>query len=172
MFDVLGSEKYFNNAFINLQLAIDKEYLLMKNKNSLGFDLSFQEFPYPEHIDDFGFSEIFMIFLPLTTVISTIFIFPATLRPMLDEKESGIKELSKMMGLHPSVMYLGWFIDAFLPMIIPAAVCTILMKLRWGYAYAAIEYCNGYIYAIFLLLYFTTCIAFCLCVASWCDSSK
>lgn len=60
-------------------------------------DISFQalEFPYPPYKSDFGVTSLLMHYLPLMTLFSFIFVCPAVLKRVVEEKYCGIK-----VGLH------------------------------------------------------------------------
>lgn len=67
-----------------------------KEKESLGEHIPailFEalEFPYPPHKADSGLSSIFIHYYPLITLCSFIFVCPAVLMRVVEEKYTGIK---------------------------------------------------------------------------------
>lgn len=53
--------------------------------------ITIQEFPYPPHTEDSGINTVFRDYLPSFTLFSFIFICPAILQRVVEEKHSGIK---------------------------------------------------------------------------------
>lgn len=89
---MIGSEKYLQNGFVALQIALDLSFIeLSMNADKLPIDVMIEEFPYPPHTNDAGLNDIFMHFLPIITIFSFIFLCPAVLKRVSDEKHSGIK---------------------------------------------------------------------------------
>lgn len=52
--------------------------------------ISFEEFPYPPHSKDEGVN-LFMQILPLITLLGFIFLVPAVMTRIVEEKATGIK---------------------------------------------------------------------------------
>ena len=63
---------------------------------------AFQQMPYPAYIESLA-TVIIGLLIPLFAVLSFAFVIPPILKRIVQEKQTGVKELMKMMGL-PSWM--------------------------------------------------------------------
>ncbi|XP_044266047.1 phospholipid-transporting ATPase ABCA1-like [Tribolium madens] len=161
------SSKYIYKGFAALQVAIDLAFLELQTLKSPKIDFSIQEFPDPPHTDDSGLSQLFIYFLPLITIFSFIFLCPAVLQKVGEEKHSGTKEFMKMVGMNSSMLWLGWFIHALMTNLFSIIVIVVLMKVPfWGVPYPPIEYSSGVVLFVFLFLYCMAAITFCFLVAT------
>lgn len=91
-----------------LQIAVNKAFLeIAIGKTPTNVEFSIQEFPYPPHIQDTGLSQLFLYFLPLMTVFSFIFLCPAVLQRVGEEKSSGTKVYVKLCIIPVLNIFLG-----------------------------------------------------------------
>ncbi|KAF5274074.1 hypothetical protein FQR65_LT04472 [Abscondita terminalis] len=165
-FDI-QSEKYINRGFIAVQMAIDISFLEMTLGSDPSLEFAMQEFPYPPHLNDMGITDMFLYIMPLVTLFSFVFLCPAVLKRIVEEKSTGIKELMKMMGLKSWMLWVGWFLHAFIVNFISICVITFLMKVPlWNAQYPPIEFCSGSLFFVFLLLYSASGILFCFAISS------
>lgn len=89
---VQGSSKYVYKGYAALQVALDKAYIELQLGNSIeNLDFSMQEFPDPPRVVDSSLNQLLMYFLPLITMFSFMFLCPAVLQRVGEEKFSGIK---------------------------------------------------------------------------------
>ncbi|XP_066249198.1 phospholipid-transporting ATPase ABCA3-like [Euwallacea similis] len=155
-----GSD-YSWEGFLTLQKAIDMSFI-EKEAEAVGRSvpevfLEVEEFPYPPYKSDIGSSALFVYYLPLITLFSFLFICPAVLQRVVEEKYTGIKELMRMMGMKSWVRWFGWFIYSIIPMTISVFLIVTLLKVDFFNAgYPPIEFSDYTILAAFLILY---CIA-------------
>lgn len=73
----------------------------------------------------------------------------------------------KMVGMKPWMLWLGWFINGMIPMIF--AICYIVFLLKvplFGSDYPPIEYTDGTIIFVFLLLYCMAANVFCFAIST------
>ncbi|GJQ88274.1 hypothetical protein Trydic_g20136, partial [Trypoxylus dichotomus] len=164
----IGSETYLDKAFAAVKVALDMSFIEMVTGKPLNTSLTYQEFPYPPHLNTDGVTTSFRYILPLITIIAFIFICPITLKRIVLEKSSGLKELIKIVGVKPWKIWLGWFLNG----ILVNAVSTILMAIvltqaMFGSSYAIIEHCNVAILALFLLMYCSATITFFFAFSTW-----
>lgn len=87
---ILGSVTYINRGFISLQLALDTSFIEMTSKQELPI-IMLQEFPYPPYLNDLGFTDMFLYVLPIVTIFSFVFLCPAVIKRVVEEKQTGIK---------------------------------------------------------------------------------
>ncbi|CAH1954987.1 unnamed protein product [Acanthoscelides obtectus] len=155
-------------GFLSLQAAIDVSFMenvLKRNNPSVLFT---KVMPYPPHIVDNGVDAIFKEMLPLITLFSFIFLCPAVLKRVVEEKYSGTKELMKMVGMKSWMLWLGWFIYGLIPMMFAVIVIVILMKVRmFDTEYPPIEFMDGTLLFCFLILYCMAAIVFCFAISSF-----
>lgn len=72
-----------------------------------------------------------------------------------------------MVGLKPWMLWLGWFLHAFLPNFVSVILIVLFMKVpMWGIDTPPIEYCNTMVFFIFLFLYLIASITFCFAISS------
>ncbi|XP_068901248.1 phospholipid-transporting ATPase ABCA3-like isoform X1 [Tenebrio molitor] len=169
--DDAKASKYIIKGFAALQVAIDQAFIemhLSENDNKYkNLILSIQQFPDPPHTLDSGLNQLFIYFLPLSTIFSFIFLCPAVLQRVGEDKCSGTKEFLKMVGMKSWMLWLGWLIHALLTNLFSIVVVIILMKVPfWGVAYPPIEFSNGVILFLFLFFYCMAAITFCFLIAT------
>jgi ATP-binding cassette subfamily A (ABC1) protein 3 len=93
--DDAKASTYIVKGFAALQIAIDQAFIeihLSENDNKYkNMIFSIQQFPDPPHTLDSGLNQLFIYFLPLSTIVSFIFLFPAVLQCVGEDKCSGTK---------------------------------------------------------------------------------
>ncbi|KAL1501621.1 hypothetical protein ABEB36_006918 [Hypothenemus hampei] len=165
---------YIWQGFLTIQRALDMSFIEKENEIQGGTlpysSLQTQLFPYPPYKADSGISQVFMFYLPLITLFSFIFVCPAVIKRVVEEKESGIKELMKMVGMKSSILWFGWFVYSIFPMVFSVVFIVISMKVDlFGAGYPPIEYTNFGILFLFLLLYCVSIIAKCFFLSTLCS---
>ncbi|CAH1119745.1 unnamed protein product [Phaedon cochleariae] len=170
MFTPSTDNSYIRKAFVPLQKALDFSFI-ERSMNISDIDrnvsLSTQEFPYPPYKSDTSLQTIFMEYLPLLTLFSFIFLCPAVLTRVVEEKHSGAKELLKMVGMKTWMIWLGWFIYAIIPILFSISCIVFLMKVQlFGSSYPLIEHTSAGILFIFLLLFCTAAVSLCFAISS------
>ncbi|KAG8226833.1 hypothetical protein J437_LFUL007090, partial [Ladona fulva] len=121
--------KYITFGFAYLQDMVDSaiitEFKGEDNKSPLP-GIFLQQFPYPCHIIDqfvLAISRTFPMFMTLSWVYTCAMIVKSIVR----EKERRLRETMKAMGLRSSALWLSWFIDSFMFMLIVIAVLTTIL---------------------------------------------
>ncbi|PSN44306.1 ATP-binding cassette sub-family A member 3 [Blattella germanica] len=127
-------------------------------------NLTLQQFPYPAYVEE-NFVDTFSYILPLFTVLSYILLCP-TIARVVEEKQSGVKELMKMMGLKTWMLWIGWLINGLLVCFVSVTVITILLKVPFG-TVGVLHYCNPIVLWLFLMFYCAAGITFCFAVSSF-----
>lgn len=155
-------------GFLSLQKALDMSFIEKSYGEELEQNITvfIQQFPYPPHTED-SIAVMFITFLPLFTLFSFIFLCPALLKRIVEEKQSGIKELLKMVGMKSWMLWLGWFIYEIIPMLFAVIWIVILIKVPFfGAKYPPVEFSDGSVLFFFLLLYCMTAIVFCFALST------
>uniref|UniRef100_T1IBQ4 ABC transporter domain-containing protein n=1 Tax=Rhodnius prolixus TaxID=13249 RepID=T1IBQ4_RHOPR len=120
---------YISQGFLALQIAIDEAFMNYKGVNTLNWNL--QELPYPEYRRLDRFSLIYKEALPLLLCYGYLFSVVSLIRKIGEEKESGIRERLRMIGLKPWTTYLGWIIDCALVSLVTSAFLAIMLTAPW-----------------------------------------
>ncbi|KAJ9595471.1 hypothetical protein L9F63_013335, partial [Diploptera punctata] len=159
-----GRSSYKDSSFLGLQYALDKAFIKMSNIDTSRYMLTLQEFPYPPYHDD-NFVELFSYLLPFCTVLSFVLLCPSVLKRVVEEKQSGVKELMKMMGLKSWMLWVGWMINAMLVCTLSVSIITFLLKTPFGKV-GVLHHSDGFLIWIFLMFYCIAGITFCFAVSS------
>lgn len=91
MYFLIDLNSYFQSGFITIQTTLDLAYIEMMNKTKVPVYLTMQEFPFPPHKNDAGLTHIFMPFLSHITIFSFIFLCPALIMRIIEEKSAGTR---------------------------------------------------------------------------------
>ncbi|GJQ88469.1 hypothetical protein Trydic_g10593 [Trypoxylus dichotomus] len=149
-----GAYPYLNNAFAAVQVAVDTSFIEMVTGKPLNTSLTYQEFPYPPHLDTDDVTIRFPYILPLITIIAFIFNPFITLKRILPEKSLGLKKHLKIDRVKSRTIWLGWLLIGILVNLVSVIlVAIVLTKPMFRSKYAVIEHCNVAILAIFISLY-------------------
>ncbi|XP_060852919.1 phospholipid-transporting ATPase ABCA3-like isoform X2 [Rhopalosiphum padi] len=165
-------DEYLNYGFLALQLTIDKAFILMSanNKNGLNlsdYNLEIQSYPYASYLKDSTFQELFNMFLPLFTILSFLLMCSHTIKRVVEEKDSGVKELMKIMGLKPWMIWTGWILHNFFIYAISITFITYITCFETPFGQAKLlNYTNPLLLWIFLMMYMIAGIFFCFAISS------
>lgn len=159
--DLLQESFYYNQeylkGFIALQLALDEAFikLSISDKNVLdiaNYNLKIQSLPYFKH-QEYSLQNILRLNYPLLTIISFLQICTCTIKKVVDEKESGVKELMKIMGLNSWMIWTGWVLHILFTFIISITIITYVMCFGEG---QLLNHTNPFLFWIFLTMYTIT----------------
>ncbi|PNF40610.1 ATP-binding cassette sub-family A member 3 [Cryptotermes secundus] len=160
-----SGESYYHSNFLAFQLLLDKTFIAMTGTEPSSYKLNLQQFPYPAYHQD-DFVSIFTSILPFCTVISFVMLCPAILKRVVEEKQTGVKELMKMMGLKSWMLWFGWMINALLVNFVSVTIIVILMKAQFNEV-SVLQYSNGFLVWIYLLLYCAAGVTFCFAISAF-----
>lgn len=90
LFLIIGMNSYFQSGFMTIQTTLDLTYIEMMKKVEIPVYLTMQEFPFPPYKSDAGLN-IFMPFLSYITIFSFIFLCPALIMRIIEEKTTGTR---------------------------------------------------------------------------------
>lgn len=158
-----GDPGYFREGFIQLQKAIDFALIGLTNSSVNTIDLNLKRFPYPPYNDD-KFVVIIAALFPFIIVISFVFTVILTAKAIVYEKETGLKEAMKLMGMKTWVYWLSWYIKTFI-LLLPSLIFMIVsykvkVNLKNGGQASIIDQTDPFLFAIFMLLYASSTITF------------
>lgn len=160
-----SGDGYLNSHFLSLQYLLDKAFLSLSGIPWTSYNLTLQEFPYPTYRSD-DFVDIFSVLLPFCTVLSFVMLCPAILKRVVEEKQTGVKELMKMMGLKSWMLWLGWMINALLVNIVSVTIIVLLVKPPFKEV-AILQHSNGLLVWLILMFYCAAGVAFCFGISSF-----
>ena len=128
---------------------------------SLFFQLTaFEQFPYPAYTSSVA-TIIVGFLMPLFMVLSFAFIIPPVLKRIVQEKQSGVKELMKMMGLPTWMNWVFYFFDAIVTLIISIIIMVVLIHVEWKSGEGkVIEFSDGSVVFFFFLIYSMSLVVF------------
>ncbi len=92
-------------------------------------NLNLQRFPYPPYNDD-NFVLVIQALFPFITMLSFVFTVILTAKAIAYEKETGIKEAMKLMGMKTWIYWLSWYIKTMLLVTPAVAFMIISFKIR------------------------------------------
>ena len=122
-----------------------------------------KRFPYPPYNND-QFVVVSVAMFPLIIVISFVWTVIFTAKTIVHEKETGLKEAMKLMGMKPWVYWLSWYIKTFV-FLLPSLVFMIIaykikVNLEGGGSASIIDKTDPILFALFMLLYASSTITF------------
>ncbi len=143
------------------ETSLNQSILLNTSLDSI--NLRLKRFPYPPYNDD-KFIVIIVAVFPFIIVISFVFTVILTAKAIVYEKETGLKEAMKLMGMKPWIYWFSWYIKTFillLPSLLIMIICyKIKLKLKTGQYASIIDKTDPFLFALFLFVYASSSISF------------
>ena len=65
---------------------------------------------------------------PMFMVLSWLYASAMMIKSIVQEKETHVREMMKVMGLGNIVIWFGWFIDSFAVMSVSATILSVILK--------------------------------------------
>lgn len=102
--------------------------------------------------------------LPFMTVLSFIYTVIITAKSIVHEKETGVKEAMKLMGMKPWIYWLSWYIRTML-LLLPSLTFIIVaykidIPLKHGGKAAVLQKTDPILFALFMLIYASSSVTF------------
>jgi ATP-binding cassette subfamily A (ABC1) protein 3 len=160
-----GDPGYYREGFLAIQKAIDILFISQFNPEVKSVNIFLKRFNYPPYNDD-KFVVVISALFPLIIVLSFIFTVILTAKAIVHEKETGLKEAMKLMGMKPWIYWLSWYVKT-LVMLMPAVIFMIIsykiqLTVEGGSKASIIDKTDPFLFAIFLILYSSCTITFTL----------
>ena len=128
--------------------------------------------PYPEYTASVA-TIIVGFLMPLFMVLSFAFIIPPVLKRIVQEKQSGVKELMKMMGLPTWMNWVFYFFDAIVTLIISIIIMVVLIHVEWKSDEGrVIEFSDGSVVFFFFLIYAMSLVVFLFSISTLFSNRK
>jgi len=167
-----SGEKYLNMGFLALQLTLDKAFILLSAHNKSGlnindYNLEIQSYPYANYLKGSISKFLFESLFPLFTVLSFLLMCANTIKRVVEEKDSGIRELMKIMGLKPWMIWTGWILHNFFVYSISITVITYICCFETSTVQTKIlNNTNPFLLWILLMMYMIAGVFFCFAISS------
>jgi ATP-binding cassette subfamily A (ABC1) protein 3 len=158
-----GDPGYYREGFLAVQKAIDYALISESNPAVDQISMELKRFPYPPYDDD-KFVAVVAALFPFIVMLSFIFTMIVTAKSIVHEKETGIKEAMRLMGMKSWIYWLSWYIKTFL-MLVPSVLFMIVsykwkIRLEAGNQAAIIDKTDPLLFTIFMFLYVSSSITF------------
>ena len=134
--------------------------------------ISEQKMSFPPYFSN-NLSLLLGFILPLFLVLSFAFIVPPILKRIVYEKETGVKELMKLMGLPSWMHWICWYINCASICAISILIMVILVSFEFkSDTGAVLVYSNPVLTFIFLFLYASSLICFLFIISTFFDKRE
>lgn len=148
---------------MQLQHAIDSALISEYDPNVIGVDILLKRHPYPPYEND-PFISVIQLLFPFIIMLSFIVTVILTAKSIVYEKETGIKESMRLMGMKTWIYWLSWYIKT-LSLILPSVIFMVIaykikLPLPNGNYGAIIQHSDPILFALFLFLYVSSSIVF------------
>ena len=131
-----------------------------------------QQMAHPPYFSN-NLSLVLGFMMPLFLVLSFAFIVPPILKRIVFEKETGVKELMKLMGLPSWMHWTAWFVNVIGNCTISIIIIVILICVEFTSEDGAVlEYSDPFLVFIFLVLYASALICFLFTLSTFFDRRK
>ncbi|EHB16945.1 ATP-binding cassette sub-family A member 7 [Heterocephalus glaber] len=126
--DPLSDLRYVWGGFVYLQDLVEQAAVRVLSGANLRTGLYLQQMPYPCYVDDV-FLRVLSRSLPLFLTLAWIYSVALTVKAVVREKETRLRDTMRSMGLGRAVLWLGWFLSCLAPFVLSAALLVLVLKL-------------------------------------------
>ncbi|XP_037693121.1 ATP-binding cassette sub-family A member 13 [Choloepus didactylus] len=118
----------YNYVFVPLQDMIERAIVLLQTgKEALEPTVQAQGIPYPCHTRDLFLNNV-GFFFPLIMMLTWMVSVASMVRKLVYEREIQIEEYLRMMGVHPVVHFLAWFLENMAMLTLSSATLATILK--------------------------------------------
>ncbi|XP_068940595.1 ATP-binding cassette sub-family A member 13 [Petaurus breviceps papuanus] len=136
----------YNHIFVPLQDIIERAIILVQTGlDTLTPPIQAQAMPYPCHTSDLFLNNV-GFFFPLIMMLTWMVSVASMVRKLVYEREIRLEEYMRMMGVHPTVHFLAWFLENIIMLIISSCALAIILKTSGIFVHS-----NAFIIFLFLL---------------------
>ncbi|XP_074649468.1 uncharacterized protein LOC141904723 isoform X2 [Tubulanus polymorphus] len=126
--DNFAEDLRYLRGFLPLQDMIDRAIIKEQTGKDVKIPIQTQQFPYPCYMKDSFLSFVYKFLLPLMMIITWITFIGIAIKSLVYDRETGIEEVMKVMGMSSVVNFVSWFITNFLLMMALLLVIVLVMK--------------------------------------------
>ncbi|XP_030651874.1 phospholipid-transporting ATPase ABCA7 isoform X2 [Nomascus leucogenys] len=125
--DPLTDLRYVWGGFVYLQDLVERAAVRLLSGANPRAGLYLQQMPYPCYVDDV-FLRVLSRSLPLFLTLAWIYSVTLTVKAVVREKETRLRDTMRAMGLSRAVLWLGWFLSCLGPFLLSAALLVLVLK--------------------------------------------
>ncbi|XP_048667737.1 phospholipid-transporting ATPase ABCA7 isoform X2 [Marmota marmota marmota] len=125
--DPLTDLRYVWGGFVYLQDLLERAAVRVLSGTDPRAGLYLQQMPYPCYVDDV-FLRVLSRSLPLFLTLAWIYSVALTVKAVVREKETRLRDTMRAMGLSRAVLWLGWFLSCLGPFLFSAALLLLVLK--------------------------------------------
>ncbi|XP_061548446.1 glucosylceramide transporter ABCA12 [Phycodurus eques] len=155
----------YNRAFVYLQENIERAVIEMQTGRVTETAVQLQPFPYPCYLRDRYMEAITLVF-PLMLMLAWVLFVADFVKKLVHERELGLHEYMKMMGVNPLSHFLAWFLECAAHLIVTIIVLTLILK-HGG----ILSHSNGFLLFLYLCDYSLSIMAFSYMMSSFFDKT-
>ncbi|KAM6219697.1 phospholipid-transporting ATPase ABCA7 [Rhynchocyon petersi] len=126
--DPLTDLRYVWGGFVYLQDLLERAAVRVLSGATPRTGLYLQQMPYPCFVDDV-FLRVLSRSLPLFLTLAWIYSVALTVKSVVREKETRLRDTMRAMGLAREVLWLGWFLSCLGPFLLSAGLLVLVLKL-------------------------------------------
>ncbi|XP_075854307.1 phospholipid-transporting ATPase ABCA7 [Microcebus murinus] len=126
--DPLTDLRYVWGGFVYLQDLLERAAVRVLSGAAPRAGLYLQQMPYPCYVDD-AFLRVLSRSLPLFLTLAWIYSVALTVKAVVREKETRLRDTMRAMGLSRTVLWLGWFLGCLGPFLLSTALLVLVLKL-------------------------------------------
>ncbi|KAG8519196.1 LOW QUALITY PROTEIN: Phospholipid-transporting ATPase ABCA7, partial [Galemys pyrenaicus] len=126
--DPLRDLRYVWGGFVYLQDLLERAAVRVLSGGRPRAGLYLQQMPYPCYVDD-TFLRVLSRSLPLFLTLAWIYSVALTVKAVVREKETRLREMMRAMGLSRAVLWLGWFLSCLAPFLLSTVLLVLVLKL-------------------------------------------
>ncbi|XP_061143427.1 glucosylceramide transporter ABCA12 [Syngnathus typhle] len=155
----------YNRAFVYLQENIDRAIIEMQTGRVTDTAVQLQPFPYPCYLRDQYLEAISLVF-PIMLMLAWVLFVADFVKKLVHERELGLHEYMKMMGVNPLSHFLAWFLECAAHLIVTIIILTIILK-HGG----ILSHSDGFLLFLYFCDYGLTILAFSFLISSFFDKT-
>ncbi|XP_045350209.1 ATP-binding cassette sub-family A member 13 [Leopardus geoffroyi] len=136
----------YNYIFVPLQDMIERAIISVQTGQEAEEPATqTQAMPYPCHTRDLFLNNV-GFFFPLIMMLTWMVSVASMVRKLVYEREIQIEEYVRMMGVHPTIFFLAWFLENMAMLAVSSAALAVVLKVSGIFAHS-----NACIIFLFLL---------------------
>ncbi|XP_053409814.1 ATP-binding cassette sub-family A member 13 [Nycticebus coucang] len=152
----------YNYIFVPLQDMIERAIISVQTGQEAPEPAAqTQGIPYPCHTSDLFLNNV-GFFFPLIMMLTWMVSVASMVRKLVYEREIQIEEYMRMMGVHPTVHFLAWFLENMAVLTISSATLAIILKISGIFAHS-----NAFIIFLFLLDFGVSVVMLSYCLSAF-----
>ncbi|GAB1295321.1 ATP-binding cassette sub-family A member 7 [Apodemus speciosus] len=125
--DPLMDLRYVWGGFVYLQDLLEQAAVRVLSGGDSRVGLYLQQMPHPCYVDDV-FLRVLSRSLPLFLTLAWIYSVALTVKAVVREKETRLRETMRAMGLSRAVLWLGWSLSCLGPFLVSSALLVLVLK--------------------------------------------